>query len=169
MSHSIQDLNNFLTDHCTPELEALHATLMQVYEQRIRSAPRTDAYNVSEVALVSATSAALLLSQQAYALVIFGGYIGARVIVDIFQQKNAMADKKHLEPLYCQSELFIHRYPQHAHVNEIVRYLIGMGLSQKNVEQLICALRTFEPNSVRVEKHDHIDNIHKVLPTHLRL
>ena len=169
MSHPIQDLKNFLTDHCTPELESLHNTLVQVYEQRIHTSPSTNAYRISEVALVSATSATLLLSQQAYAMVVFGGYLAARLIVDVFQQKNAMAYTKHLEPLYCQSELFARRYPQHVHVNDVVGYLIGMGLSQNSVEQLNCALRAFEPHSVQVETFDHIDNTHNALPKHLRL
>lgn len=167
MSSFNQNLKQFLQDHHHPELDQLHETLLQVYERRSRNLPASSAPSISEMILISAASAALFLSQQSYAMIIFGGYIGARVVADVLQQKNAIANTKHLEPLCCQSELFARRYAQHAHVDEVVRYLISMGLSQKSVERLICALSAFEPNSVQVEAPNPTYKI--ASPKHLRL
>lgn len=148
------------------ELDQLHKTGLQVYELRTKTLP-SQSFSIFETPLISATGAALMLSEQAYSMIVFGCYIGARVVWDWWQQKNMLADEKCIKQLYCHSELFAQRFPQYAHVDEAVRFLIHMGLSQKSVEQLIGALNTFESSSVPVEAPNPPYKI--ASPKHLRL
>lgn len=169
MLNTIEDLNNFLTAHAHPELEQLHDILREVFEVRKRTPPLAKTLHLADVSLLTLTSAALFLSQQGWAMVIFGGYMGARLVVQQMPFAQGVASEDQMQPLYCQSELFARRHPQHQHIDQTVRFLASMGLSCYHVKQLIQALRDFTPKAQEVAVEIETETRAPLSRDHLRL
>lgn len=149
------DLQTFLHQHNNTELDTLHQTLVTVFEHRQKHVPLQEHSTMLEPLAWAGVGSALVWAEQGYLLLTVGCVIGAKFVIetvsDYWRKREFAATDDQLQHLHCQSELFSHRFPQYRHVQEAVRWMVGMGLSQEGVEQLTQALRQFNSEEVLVE------------------
>lgn len=149
------DLQTFLHQHTNPALDTLHQTLVTVFQHRQKHVPLQEHSNMLEPLAWAGVGGALMWAEQGYLLLTVGCVIGTKFVIETvsnyWRKREFAATEDQLQHLHCQSELFSHRFPQYQHVQEAVRWMVGMGLSQEGVAQLTQALQEFHSKQVLVE------------------